>query len=230
MLKPRSPQASFYGSYLYDKIVPVDHLLRKINQVVDFSFIRELVQDRYSADFGRPAENPEFMLPLCLLQYPYGDSDREVVANARLNLAYKYFLGLAVDEEVLDDSTISCFRAIRLGEAKFRQIFGRGWYSSIRRRDWPAGADLSELYSGPPAAPRFTGLTSAAHSLRQTRYNLFGHLVLPFLIYSGCLSIFSHYNYDSRFLKARYWRDIRISLNQNFFSSLYNKTFELSLE
>jgi hypothetical protein len=35
MLKPKSPQESFYGSYLYDRIVPVDHLLRKINQVVD---------------------------------------------------------------------------------------------------------------------------------------------------------------------------------------------------
>jgi hypothetical protein len=34
MLKPKSPQESFYGSYLYDRIVPVDHLLRKINQVV----------------------------------------------------------------------------------------------------------------------------------------------------------------------------------------------------
>ena len=39
-LKPKSPQESFYGSYLYDRIVPVDHLLRKINQVVDFSFYR----------------------------------------------------------------------------------------------------------------------------------------------------------------------------------------------
>ncbi len=125
MLKPRSPQASFYGSYLYDRIVPADHLLRTINQVVDFSFIQELVQDIYSADLGRPAEDPEFMLRLCLLQYLYGDSDREVVANARLNLAYKYFLGLAVDEDVPDDSTISYFRAIRLGEAKFRQIFER---------------------------------------------------------------------------------------------------------
>jgi transposase len=88
MLKPRSPQASFYGSYLYDKIVPADHPLRQINHVVDFSFIQELVQDQYSADFGRPAEDPEFMLRLCLLQYIYGDSDREVVATARLNLAY----------------------------------------------------------------------------------------------------------------------------------------------
>jgi hypothetical protein len=59
MLKPRSPQASFYGSYLYDKIVPADHLLRKINQTVDFSFISDLVKDRYTPNFGRPAEDPE---------------------------------------------------------------------------------------------------------------------------------------------------------------------------
>ena len=123
MLKPRSPQASFYGSYLYDKIVPVDHLLRKINQVVDFSFVRELVKDRYTEDFGRPAEDPEFMLRLCLLQYLYGDSDREVIDNARMHNGYKYFLGLAVDEEPPDDTTISYFRAQRLGEEKFRQIF-----------------------------------------------------------------------------------------------------------
>ncbi len=63
------------------------------------------------------------MLRLCLLQYIYGDSDREVVANARINLAYKYFLGLAVDEEVPDDTTISVFRTTRLGEDKFRQVF-----------------------------------------------------------------------------------------------------------
>jgi transposase len=123
MLRPKSQQASFYGSYLYDKIVPPDHLLRKINKVVDFSFIRELVKDRYTPDFGRPAEDPEFMLRLCLLQYLYGDSDREVVANARLNLAYKYFLGLAIDEAPPDDTTISVFRAQRLGEAKFREVF-----------------------------------------------------------------------------------------------------------
>src|SRR5271157_696941 len=123
MLKPRSPQASFYGSYLYDRIVSQDHLLRKINQVVDFSFIHELVKDRYTPDFGRPAEDPEFMLRLCLLQYIYGDSDRQVIENARINLAYKYFLGLAVDEEAPDFTTVSYFRAIRLGEDKFKQVF-----------------------------------------------------------------------------------------------------------
>jgi transposase len=123
MLKHRSPQASFYGSYLYDRIIPQDHLLRKINQVVDFSFVRELVIDRYDPDFGRPAEDPEFMVRLCLPQYLYGDSDRKVIENASLHLAYKYFLGLAVDEDPPDFSTLCTFRAKRLGEAKFRQVF-----------------------------------------------------------------------------------------------------------
>jgi len=122
MLKPKSPQESFYGSYLYDRIVSIDHLLRKINQVVDFSFTRQLFKDRYNPDIGRPAEDPEFMLRLCLLQYIYGDSDRQVVENARLNLAYKYFLGLAVDAEVPDYTTISYFRVQRLGEEKFRLV------------------------------------------------------------------------------------------------------------
>ena len=122
MLKPRSPQESFYGSYLYDRIVPIDHLLRKINQVVDFSFAGEILKDSYNPTTGRPAEDPEFMLRLCLLQYLYGDSDRQVVENARLNLAYKYFLGLAVDAEVPDYTTISYFRAHRLGEEKFRSV------------------------------------------------------------------------------------------------------------
>ncbi len=122
MLKPKSPQESFYGSYLYDRIVPDDHLLRKINQVVDFSFIRQILQDRYNPDIGRPAEDPEFMLRLCLLQYIYGDSDRQVVENARLNMAYKYFLGIAVDAEVPDYTTVSYFRAKRLGEEKFRSV------------------------------------------------------------------------------------------------------------
>ena len=123
MLKPKSLQESFYGDYLYDRIVPVDHLLRKINQVVDFSFAGEILKDRYNPDIGRPAEDPEFLLRLCLLQYLYGDSDRQVVENARLNLAYKYFLGLAVDSEVPDYTTVSYFRAQRLGEEKFRQVF-----------------------------------------------------------------------------------------------------------
>ena len=133
MLKRKSPQESFFGNYLYDRIVPVDYLLRKINQVVDFSFARQLFRDRYHPDIGRPAEDPEFMLRLCLLQYIYGDSDRRVVENARLNLAYKYFLGLAVDAEVPDYTTISYFRVQRLGEEKFQKLWDQGLAMSMEQ-------------------------------------------------------------------------------------------------
>ena len=65
MLRNKPPQTSFYGSYLFDRIIPKDHLLRKIDQVVDFSFVADLVKDRYTPDFGRPAEAPEFMWRFC---------------------------------------------------------------------------------------------------------------------------------------------------------------------
>jgi hypothetical protein len=71
LFKPKSPhppEADFYGSYLYDRIIPPAHLLRKINQVVDFSFVTNLVKDRDTPNFGKPAIAPEFMLRLCLLQ------------------------------------------------------------------------------------------------------------------------------------------------------------------
>ena len=95
---------------------------KNVRRMSSLLSVRELVKDRYHPDMGWPAEDPEFMLRLCLLQYIYGDSDRQVVENARLNLAYKYFLGLAVDAEVPDYTTISYFRAQRLGEEKFRLV------------------------------------------------------------------------------------------------------------
>ena len=48
MLRSKRPQTSFYGNYLYDRVVSAVHLLRKINQVVDFSFVHDLVRDRYT--------------------------------------------------------------------------------------------------------------------------------------------------------------------------------------
>ena len=144
MLKPKSPQESFFGSYLYDRIVPIDHLLRKINQVVDFSFTEQILQDRYHPDIGRPAEDPEFMLRLCFLQYIYGDSDRQVVENARLNLAYKYFLGLAVDAEVPDYTSISYFRIQSLGEEKFDWSWSRS-SGNVLIKDWLKGSGRSSI-------------------------------------------------------------------------------------
>ena len=97
--------------------------MRKISPVVYFSFFNDLVKDRSTQDFDRPTGDPEFMLRLYLLST---STETRTVRPSRmpaLTLSYKYFMGLVVDEDVPDDTTISYFGAQRLGEEKFMQVF-----------------------------------------------------------------------------------------------------------
>ena len=55
-----------------DQLVPQDHLLRKIDKAVDFSFIYDLVEEKYSADTGRPSLDPVMLIKIPLIQYMYG--------------------------------------------------------------------------------------------------------------------------------------------------------------
>ncbi|WP_094607478.1 IS1182 family transposase ISBbr1 [Sporomusa silvacetica DSM 10669] len=123
--KDNFKQLSGFDQYYYDKTIAHDHLLRKINQTVDLSFIREMLTERYSPNRGRFAEEPEFMFKICLLEYLYNLSDVQVIEHIRVNLAYRWFLGLNIDEELPDDSTISYFRVTRVGLDKFKVIFQR---------------------------------------------------------------------------------------------------------
>jgi transposase len=120
-----SKQISGFDQYYYDKVIPQNHLLRRITETIDLSFIREMLADRYSPDRGRPAEEPEFMFKICLLEYLYNLSDVKVIEEIRVNMAYRWFLGLNLDDELPDDSTISYFRVHRVGLGKFQDIFHR---------------------------------------------------------------------------------------------------------
>lgn len=121
--KTNSKQISAFDQYYYDKVIPQNHLLKEIDATVDFSFIRSMLSDRYSVDRGRPAQEPEFMFKICLLEYLYNLSDVQVIEHIRVNLAYRWFLGLNLDEDLPDDSTISYFRVNRVGLQKFQEIF-----------------------------------------------------------------------------------------------------------
>ena len=92
MLRPNQSQTNFFSA-LYDRI-PEDHLLKRIANAVDFSFINDLVADSYCASFGRPAKEPELMAKLCILERLYNLSDVKVIEEANCNLAYLWFLGL----------------------------------------------------------------------------------------------------------------------------------------
>jgi transposase len=118
-------QISGFDQYYYDKTVPQNHLLRKISGHIDFSFIRDLLAEQYSANRGRPAEEPVFLFKICLLEYLYNLSDVQVINHIQVNLAYRWFLDLNIDDELPDDTTISYFRVQRVGLEKFQDIFQR---------------------------------------------------------------------------------------------------------
>jgi transposase len=113
-------QASFYAM-LYD-LIPDDHILKTINQAIDFSFINEQLEASYSRYYGRPAKEPEMMLKILILQYLYNLSDIRVIEEANINLAYKWFLGLNPEDKLPDPSLLAKFRVHRLKDYDLDEI------------------------------------------------------------------------------------------------------------
>jgi len=107
---------------VFEKLVPSGHYLRKVKELIDFEAFREHLRGVYSTDHGRPAVDPVLMLKLEYLEFHYGLSDREVIEEARVNVAFRYFLGISLDEELPTPSLLSQFRS-RLGDKLHQEIF-----------------------------------------------------------------------------------------------------------
>ena len=101
-------------SVLYDMLIPKDHLLRKINDLIDFNFVYKELKAKYCPDNGRIAEDPVRMFKYLLLKTIYTLSDVDVVEHSRYDLSYKYFLGMMPEDDVINPSSLCKFRRIRL--------------------------------------------------------------------------------------------------------------------
>jgi transposase len=101
-------------SSLYDLIVPKDNLLRKINDLIDFSFIYEELVNKYCHTNGRTAESPVRMFKYLLLKTIYTVSDVDVVERSRFDMSFKYFLDMSPEEDVIHPSSLTKFRKLRL--------------------------------------------------------------------------------------------------------------------
>ena len=102
-------------SELYDLIIPQDNLLRRINDLVDFSFIQKELMDKYCHDNGRMAESPVMMFKYLLLKTIYDISDVDVVERSRYDMSFKYFLGMAPENtDLINPSSLCKFRKLRL--------------------------------------------------------------------------------------------------------------------
>ena len=113
LVQQQKIQFSPYSS-LYDLIVPKDNMLRKINELIDFSFIYDELLNKYCANNGRTAESPVHMFKYLLLKTIYTVSDVDVVERSRFDMSFKYFLEMAPEEDVINSSSLTKFRKLRL--------------------------------------------------------------------------------------------------------------------
>jgi len=113
----------FYYFRLEDQ-VPETHLLRLIEKHISFAFVREKLKASYS-DTGRPSLDPQLLLRILLIGYLYGiASERKLVEELRMHLAWRWFTGLGFDQEIPHHSTFSKNRHGRFQESKlFEQLF-----------------------------------------------------------------------------------------------------------
>ncbi len=116
-------EALFYYFRLEDQ-VPETHLLRLIEKHISFAFVREKLKDSYS-ETGRPSIDPELLLRILLIGYLYGvTSERKLVGELRMHLAWRWFTGLGFDQEIPHHSTFSKNRHRRFQESKlFEELF-----------------------------------------------------------------------------------------------------------
>lgn len=99
---------------LYDIVVSKDHLLRKLKENIDFSFVNYMLKETYCEYYGRPATEPEVMFKLLFLKELYDLSDEQLVSRAMTDMAFKYFLDLDPEDEIVCSSLLTIFRKNRL--------------------------------------------------------------------------------------------------------------------
>jgi len=103
---------------LYDMLVDANHFLRRLNELVDFSFIEERLEKRYCMNNGRNAVHPIRMFKYLLLKQMYNLSDIDVVERSKTDLVFKYFLDMAPEDEVINPSSLTKFRKLRIESPK----------------------------------------------------------------------------------------------------------------
>lgn len=107
---------------LYNLIVPKDNMLRQINEMVDFSFVYEELVANYCLDNGRAAINPIRMFKYLLLKAIFDLSDVDVIERSKYDMSFKYFLEMNPEDPVIDSSSLTKFRKLRLKDTNLLDL------------------------------------------------------------------------------------------------------------
>ena len=120
--KDRSQRSLLIPGTIED-FIPEDHILKRVDKVLDLSWLREEVEDSYCEDNGRPGIDPESAVRLMLAGFFHGIvHDRKLMREAQVNLAIRWFSGYGLGEDLPDHSSLTRIRQ-RWGVERFKRIF-----------------------------------------------------------------------------------------------------------
>lgn len=116
-------QPQLFATVNLEILIPKNHLLRRLDAVLDLGFIREWTKELYCADNGRPSIDPELFFRMVLIEYFFNiESDRQVCEEVGYNLAYRWYCRLSLEDDVPHHSSLTRIRD-RLGEEIFKRVF-----------------------------------------------------------------------------------------------------------
>jgi transposase len=122
----KQDQGQFFYSFCLDEVVPDDHRVREIADVLDLSWVHAELACYYSP-LGRPSIDPVLMIRMLIVGYVFAiRSERLLCREVKVNLAYRWFCGLSIEDKIPDHSVFSRARNERFREsAIFRRVFER---------------------------------------------------------------------------------------------------------
>src|SRR5882762_1169678 len=129
----KSDQGQLFYEFCLGDAVPEDHLVRKIDAALDLSWLRSELAPHYSS-MGRPSIDPELMIRMLVVGYVFAiRSERLICREVQVNLAYRWFCKLGIEDAIPDHSAFSRVRTGRRGVHCGRS----GWWRRLCRRCEP---------------------------------------------------------------------------------------------
>ena len=123
--RKRRGQMDLFVAGSLERLIPEDHVLKRVDRVLDLSWLRAEVAECYCADNGRPGLDPEVVVRLMLAGMLLGYvHDRRLLREAQVNIAIRWFIGCGLHEDLPDHSSLTRIRQ-RWGEERFKEIFRR---------------------------------------------------------------------------------------------------------
>src|ERR1700704_2658795 len=143
----KNDQGQLFYSFCLEEVVPDDHLVRGIASVLDLSWVRAELAPYYPS-IGRPSIDPVLMIRMLVVGYLFAiRSERALCREVKVNLAYRWFCGLSIEDKIPDHSAFCRARNERFRDSDlFRHVFER-----VVEDCTAAGLVGGEVFAGEPS-------------------------------------------------------------------------------